>query len=304
MTENAKNMVKACQILRKQHLPCVAHTINLVVQDCLSNDKIKTLLAKCKSIVTFFKSSTIAYAKLKEAQCSDRPLSLKQECQTRWNSAFVMIQRILQTRDAISKVLLNTSKALLPLSADEVYVLEDLMQILSPFEQATLHTSSSSLVTVSMVIPIVCGLLHNLENLRAKLVTDLGIQACTILIKSTKERLVPYETSLNTRIATLLDPRFKKDGFLSEFNVTEAEKILENKLFEINSLSEPHPSSSSCSAPISTTTLQQPLFEFLKKKKSDRIHNNEADIILGLRPYFDSENSDSKTSPLDYWKVT
>ena len=162
-----------------------------------------------------------------------------------------MIQRILQTRDAISKVLLNTSKALLPLSADEVYVLEDLMQILSPFEQATLHTSSSSLVTVSMVIPIVCGVLHNLENLRAKLVTDLGIQACTILIKSTKERLVLFETSLNTRIAILLDPRFKK-----EFNVTEAKKILVNELFEINSLSEPHPSSSSCSAPISTTTLQ------------------------------------------------
>ena len=185
----------------------------LIVQDCLANDKIKTLLAKCKSIVTFFKSSTIAYAKLKEAQYSDRPLGLKQECQTRWNSAFVMIQRILRTRDAISKVLLNTSKALLPLSADEVYVLEDLMQILSPFEQATLHTSSSSLLTVSMVIAIVCGLLHNLENLRAKLVTDLGIQACTILIKSTNERLVPYETSLNTEIATLLEPRFKKDCF-------------------------------------------------------------------------------------------
>ena len=86
--------------------------------------------------------------------------------------------------------------------------------------------------------------------------------------------------------------------------MTEAEKILVNELFEINSLSEPHPSSCSCSAPISKTTLQQPLFEFLKKKMSDRIHNNEADTILGLRPYFDSGNSDSKTSPLDYWKVT
>ena len=87
---------------------------------------------------------------------------------------------------------------------------------------------------------------------------------------------------------------------MSEFNVTEAEKILENELFEINSLSEPHPSSSSCSGPISTATLQQPLFEFLKQKKSDRIHNKEADSILGLRPYFDSENSESKSS-LDYW---
>ena len=70
------------------------------------------------------------------------------------------------------------------------------------------------------------------------------------LINESNHSAMSYVPSLNTGIATLLDPRFKKDGFLSEFNVTEAEKILENQLFEINSLSEPHPSSSSCSAEI------------------------------------------------------
>lgn len=134
-----------------------------------------------------------------------------------------MIERIILTNVAIGKVLLNTPKVLLPLSADEVSVLEDLKIVLSPFEHATIHTSSSTLVTVSLIIPVVCGILHNLESLKGKLQTDEGREACNFLIEVTKQRLLQYEKRTVTRVSTLLDPRFKREGFLSSLNASEAE---------------------------------------------------------------------------------
>ncbi|XP_044316711.1 E3 SUMO-protein ligase ZBED1-like [Drosophila rhopaloa] len=192
VTDNAKNMIKACEILQIRHIPCFAHSINLTVQDCLATGKVKPILDKCKRIVSFFKSSTIAYAKFKEAQECERPYSLKQECPTRWNSAYYMVERILIRKVAIASVLLNTPKGLMPLTSDEISILEDLKAILSPFEHATVHTSSSTSVTVSSVIPVVCGILHNLTAMKTKLKTKVGQDFCDDILQVNK-RLVPYE---------------------------------------------------------------------------------------------------------------
>lgn len=54
VTDNAKNMIKACEILQIRHIPCFAHSINLTVQDCLASENIKPILEKCKRIVSFF----------------------------------------------------------------------------------------------------------------------------------------------------------------------------------------------------------------------------------------------------------
>lgn len=60
VTDNGKNIVKAVSDIFSQnkHLPCFAHTLYLVaVKVTYENEKIKPLLEKVKSIVTFFKQS-------------------------------------------------------------------------------------------------------------------------------------------------------------------------------------------------------------------------------------------------------
>ncbi|XP_052858297.1 zinc finger BED domain-containing protein 4-like [Drosophila gunungcola] len=138
VTDNASSMLKACAILQIQNLPCFAHTINLVVQDALRVDDavIKNLFTKCKSIVRFFKQSPIANEKFKLAQ-EGTIYTLLQEVPTRWNSFFFMIERILKTNDAIAKVLLGTTNAPQPFTADEILVLKDMEKILSFFQQAS-----------------------------------------------------------------------------------------------------------------------------------------------------------------------
>lgn len=86
VTDNDVTMKKACELLKIKNLPCVAHTINLLIQDILKSLSIMPLISKCKQIVSFFKSSTIATEKLKKAQGVDQPYGLIQEVPTRWNS--------------------------------------------------------------------------------------------------------------------------------------------------------------------------------------------------------------------------
>jgi len=45
-----------------------------------------------------------------------------------------------------------------------------------------------------------------------------------------KKRLFPFEERSSTRLATNLDPRFKKEGFRSHFNAEQAVSLLEKTI--------------------------------------------------------------------------
>ncbi|XP_054744518.1 E3 SUMO-protein ligase ZBED1-like [Anastrepha obliqua] len=262
VTDNASSMIKACELLKKRNLPCYAHSLNLVVQDCLKLDCTKELLKKCKSIVAFFKSSTIAYKKFKDSQLTETKYSLIQEVATRWNSAFLMIERVLKTHEAINITLLRFLKAPQPLTADEINILKDLSQILSPFDIASKEVSSNSKVTVSLAIPVTCGLLNNLKNSTKNLLTEVGFKVNEFLIDCVIKRLYKYEDRTVTSISTLFDPRFKKQGFRSQYNAKNAEQLLIEELIHLSKSSAP---TSEPPTPIDQPkpTLH-PLYEFVK----------------------------------------
>nr|XP_017105340.1 E3 SUMO-protein ligase ZBED1-like [Drosophila bipectinata] len=157
VTDNASSMIKACSILGKRHMPCFAHTLNLIMQDTLQLEKIKPIIAKCKRIVAFFKSSSNAYAKLKSVQESHTSYGLTQEVPTRWNSCYKMVSRILKIKDSIFRVLLDTKKDPPPLTAEEVSVLYDLELLFEPFDTATNRVSGSSYICDNIANNTVIG---------------------------------------------------------------------------------------------------------------------------------------------------
>lgn len=60
VTDNAQTMIKAAELLKLRHIPCFAHTLNLVIKHTLSDpecDALKVLIDKCKAIVSYFKHS-------------------------------------------------------------------------------------------------------------------------------------------------------------------------------------------------------------------------------------------------------
>ena len=155
MSGNDATMKRACENLKIKNFPCFAHTINLLVQEILKADCLVPLIAKCKKIVSFFKSSTIANEKLKAEQEVEHPYGLIQEVPTRWNSALFMMQRIILINKEISTILLKLPKAPSPLNAEEMEILQEITEILYPFYEATLQVSANKTCTISLVIPII-----------------------------------------------------------------------------------------------------------------------------------------------------
>ena len=93
VSDNAANIVAAVRHTGWTHVPCFAHTLNLVVSEAIKAEtKIHQLRKSCRDIVSFFHFSIEASEKLKEIQLQlgIPENKLIQEVKTRWNSTYYM----------------------------------------------------------------------------------------------------------------------------------------------------------------------------------------------------------------------
>ena len=85
------------------HIPCFAHTLNLVVSEAIKADaSVHGLKKNCKQIVT-----TESTEKLKEiqGQLGIPDHKLIRGVETRWNSTYYMFQRITDQHQAVTTTL-------------------------------------------------------------------------------------------------------------------------------------------------------------------------------------------------------
>ncbi|KYN50079.1 Zinc finger BED domain-containing protein 1, partial [Cyphomyrmex costatus] len=235
------NIVKAVinSFELRKHLPCFAHTINLIVTDSIkASSELKMIVDKIKAIVTFFKHSVNASDELRKLQVKNgikegAVLKLKQECETRWNSMYYMLSRFLQLTQFISMILIRYSKPDM-LMQSEIQIAKEIMTILSPLEKITVEMSGDRYVTCSKIIPIVNCLVKTME--KSLPVTEPG----KILHKNIQNQIIKrfYSDGSNIEkndfltISTMLDPRFKKLHFRNPLSVSiTIEKI--SKLMKV-----------------------------------------------------------------------
>lgn len=109
VTDNAANILMAIKdILKLKHVPCFAHTLSLAVKSAIHDDpQFSALFEKCRSIVTYFHSSSHATSKLNMCCNGKKRSRLVQECPTRWNATFLMIESLLG--NISSNLLVNIS---------------------------------------------------------------------------------------------------------------------------------------------------------------------------------------------------
>ncbi|KAG2455213.1 RBM5 protein, partial [Polypterus senegalus] len=160
LTNNAANVTKATQTIGWTHLPCLAHTINLVVRDALQASK--PITDKVKEAVEYFHRSTVGAQKLKETQLQIKMEELrpKQDCHTRWNSTYYILKSFIASINAIISTLAVTNaqscnhlrmslwnsvqKALILRNLGQHTSLESILTALAPF--ATLTPSNVRLI--------------------------------------------------------------------------------------------------------------------------------------------------------------
>ena len=137
-------------------MPCFTHT-QLVIKDGFKQaGNITKVLSKVSTIVSFSKKSTLAAKVLEAEKC------LKTANATRWNSQLQSIRSVLCMRipgETLNS--LNTTH----LSTYDHQILEDIVEILTPFETATQCIYGDKVVTSSIVIPCICVLKETLSTL-------------------------------------------------------------------------------------------------------------------------------------------
>jgi hypothetical protein len=120
-TDNAANIVLAMEILGWEHFRCFSHSLQLAINQAFDIPQVSRALARARNLVTHFHHSTKSTHLLKEKQRDLRNSShsLVQQVTTRWNSAYYMLQRVLEQQQPLCATLLELRRTdLMPVDAE------------------------------------------------------------------------------------------------------------------------------------------------------------------------------------------
>ena len=212
-TDNAANMVKAASINQWQRFPCFAHSLNLAVTSALHVKEVCEILEMSKKIVAFFNQSPLMYQRLKDTaerlagEQNDeigKCRALVQECPTRWNSSYDMLERLVKLRIPI-QVVLNHSD-LLP-TQNQWKLMEQLATVLKPLKLTTELLSGEQYPTMSFVYPTLIGLINTqLKHFESE---SKMIHKFKRAMKESLENYFQQKTERELmEICSFLDPRY------------------------------------------------------------------------------------------------
>ena len=266
-------------------------------------DKFKTLLQKCRKIASAMHHSTLLGGLLIQKQVA---LELPQhqiphDMPTRWNSIFLMFQRIIEQHEAINETFddnLNRRKFdNLKICEEEKNDLVDIVNVLQCFYDATLELSASKYVTISIVVPVFNTLLNMMRLDDSD--SDLTRVLKQILFSNTKHYIDKYNILGNHSliVATLLDVRTKTFGKVSEKQRKEFLKIAQEYI-------KHHSPDANNSETVSASVVLRPrlnIFDFDHNITSNKAKKQLKGLDKELFEYINEpvRNID----PIEYWKI-
>ncbi|CAG9840674.1 unnamed protein product [Diabrotica balteata] len=239
VTDNAANITAAVRLGGWRHLPCLTHSLNLIVQAGLK--EISHVHVKIKAIVEYFKKSSNATHKLlsTEVQMGLPELKLKQDMPIRWNSTFYMFKRILKVKEAVVSTLALLNYDKYHISQDEWKTIQLATRILKCFEKVTVDISAEKNVTLSKVIYYSRALMRSSKMIQEE--TDHPSEIYNMLQKMIEQmtrRFLKIEENISISEATVLDPRFKRQGFCASHYFEKAKQNVINAASHLNIRSE------------------------------------------------------------------
>ncbi|XP_045198743.2 E3 SUMO-protein ligase ZBED1-like [Mercenaria mercenaria] len=235
VTDNAANIVKACNLAQMPHFGCFGHILNLAVNRCLSVPEISSLLGKCRKLVSVFKQSSLKTTALHttEANLELKDLQVIQDVETRWNSALMMIKRLLEILPAIWAVLYKDKKNshLLPSDTDRNHM-EDLKDLLQPVEEATKKVYAEKTSTVSLILPTMERFVKH-DFVPKATDSSMIVKAKDAIRSDLMKRYVKDDEQQLLLTATALDPRFKKLQWLDQEKRNDVYSELKKDLINV-----------------------------------------------------------------------
>ena len=299
VTNNASNMISGIEKVEWNHLPCFAHTLNLVVQDSIKLDPLlRGVKEKGKSIVAHFHRSTKSHEKLRsiQEQLNLPQLKLIQDFVTRWNSTYLMLERLNSQHKAVTTTLCLLGMQDMCFTADEKQYLSQSLILLKPFLPATEEISGEKYVSVSMIIPLYRMLLKATT-------TGPDIALKEILKSELLRRFAHVEQRYTMAVSTLLDSRFKKLAFADTSAVdnaarrltAEVQTLITNKFIASTSNNE-----EAAETEVEKDTLWASFDTKVTQASSHRTDGTDA--FLEIKRYFETKVIERKSDPLLWWR--
>lgn len=279
---------------------CFTHTLQLCIKPALEIPTVAKLISRSRKLVGHFKHSTTVAAELrKRQQIFQLPQhELIQDVTTRWNSTQMMMERLVKQRRVISDIMLDQSvtkrsDVYMLLKESEWESLSDISNVLEKLTQITTYMSTESMVSASVIYPIVCGLLQNhLCGSDSSIVSKIK-QAIASELNS---RFQPdhLETASTVPVLSyLLNPRHKHLNFLFKPQKKLAIDSLESELDEVplKPALPPAQNKETTEECLPPKAKSQRMLDFLIDGPSDK--HEESEVSAYLREFVNRDDEDS-----------
>ncbi|CAM4555269.1 unnamed protein product [Leuciscus chuanchicus] len=226
--DNASNMnlaMELCEMFPKD-LGCTGHTLQLAIKAGLVLPDVSKAIDAARRVVSHFRHSAVATCALRkrQEQLGIRPNKLQTDCAVRWNSTYIMIQRLFEQRIAVQSVLADetvTKPAIqksLSLRASHWEMLEQLIPVLQPLAKATEIMCAELHVGLSFIFPVIFNMISTTLRVEASDMT--AVRAFKNTVRRQLETRFKLESDDLTEsiptVACMLDPRFKHLHFIPE----------------------------------------------------------------------------------------
>jgi hypothetical protein len=213
---------------------CIAHVINLAVQDFLkalkseapdtegeyialedSEVDLSQCISRLRKLIVKIRSSPQRHEKFAN-QCEVLgvvPKELIIDVKTRWNSTFLMLERALELRELLKDAMCEREFHPYQLADQDWTLLETISGLLVVFKHATDTVCTSANPTLTATIPVYNRMMKRVENFRDTHANSAAIVEAT---KAAIRKIKYYYLKSNRAIysiATILDPRFKLEYY-------------------------------------------------------------------------------------------
>lgn len=305
VTDNASDMKLAASLSHLAWVGCVAHKLNLVVQDLLKSDEIIIKLRQdVREIVSSFRRSPKQTSRLsKFIERYNLPkLKLKLECETRWNSCYHMFERFSRLRVAIIECLDSSPDRSVKLSSQQYELLAFLLKVLKPFEKLSSYFSASDNVYASMLIYLSSQLVSELDSVEC--FSESHEKYLQLLRASLKRRgFMNFHSDKLFALPTLLDPRIKSEGFATnsardaakDFLVRELHQYDRSSSVQLQLIPENDDDSNNTNGIFSEL--------IARKNRAYELKRNTSSAIVEINRYLSENSIPLDENPLLWWKT-